>query len=103
MTSPFIPPYGLYREASHIVDSLEESPDFAAYNWDRLDSDCQTWICAIVKAAQERARKTSADVIRLDVVPVKLVNVPRRSEDPALAKANDNPAVFGPDQTGDAR
>lgn len=95
MTSPFIPPYGLYREASAIVDSLEAEPEFAAFEWDALDSSCQTWICAVVKAAQERARRAPVNVITLDVLPMKLVDVPRRSKDPMLAKANDNPEQMG--------
>jgi hypothetical protein len=93
----FHPSQELLREAHAIVESDEVLRIFAASEWDELSEDGQVWIAAIVKLAQERARGVSADIVQLPVLPTKLVNMPRRSEDPRLARGNDN----GPDFLGE--
>lgn len=90
MRAEFHPSQELLREAHAIVDSDEVLRVFAASEWDELSEDGQVWIAAIVKLAQDRARGVSADIVTLPVLPAKLVNVPRRSEDPRLARGNDN-------------
>lgn len=90
MRAEFHPSHEQLSEAQAIVDSREVLSVFAACEWDCLSEDGQVWIAAIVKLAQDRARTISAEVIDLPIVPVKLVDVPRRSEDPRLARGNDN-------------
>lgn len=90
MRAEFIPSQKQLSEAEAIVDSHEVLSAFAACEWDCLNDDGKVWIAAIVKAAQDRARGVSADIVELAVSPLKLVNVPRRSEDPRLARGNDN-------------
>lgn len=95
----FCPSQSLWREAKAIVDSPEVQGVFASCAFDELNGDGKVWICAIVNLAMERARNAPADVINLPIMPVKLVNMPRRSEDPRLARGNDN----GPDPLGAPR
>lgn len=90
MRGEFHPSQQLLREAHAIVDSDEVLRVFAASEWDELSEDGQVWIAAIVKLAQDRARGVSADVVELPLLQTKLVNLPRRSEDPRLARGNDN-------------
>lgn len=102
MRAEFHPSQQQLSEAQAIVDSDEVLRVFAACEWDCLSEDGQVWIAAIVKLAQERERGVGADVITLPVLPIRLVNVPRRSEDPRLARGNDNPGpVGGPDFLGE--
>lgn len=90
MRAEFIPSQKQLSEAEAIVDSHEVLSAFAACEWDCLNDDGKVWIAAIVKVAQDRARGVSADIVELAVLPLKLVNVPRRSEDPRLARGNDD-------------
>lgn len=99
MKAEFIPSQAQMREAESIVDSHEVLSVFAACEWDCLNDDGKVWIAAIVKLAQDRALGVSADIVTLPILPVKLVNMPRRSEDPRLACGNDN----GPDLLGAPR
>lgn len=90
MRAEFIPSQKQLSEAEAIVDSHEVLSVFAACEWDCLNDDGKVWIAAIVKVAQDRARGIGADIIELPVLPIQLVNVPRRSEDPRLGRGNDN-------------
>lgn len=90
MRAEFHPSYEQMSEAQAIVDSREVLSVFAACEWDCLSEDGQVWVAAIVKLAQDRARGKSSEIIDLPILPVKLVDVPRRSEDPRLARGNDN-------------
>lgn len=45
---------------------------------------------ALVALAEARESLLRTDVRDVPVLPIKLVNVPRRSEDPRLARGNDN-------------
>lgn len=90
MRAEFFPSQEQMSEAKAIVNSDEVLSVFAACEWDELNDDGHVWLAAIVKLAQDRARGISADIITLPVLPIKLVNIPRRSEDPRLARGNDN-------------
>ena len=49
-------------------------------------------------------RGERAGIVAVPVLRLKLVNVPRRSEDPRLARGNDNPGGAGrPDHLGDVQ
>lgn len=94
MRAEFIPSQKLLQEAETIVDSHEVLSVFAACEWDCLGDDGKVWIAAIVKLAQDRARGLTADIVDVPVLPIQLVNMPRRSEDPRLSRGNDNGADF---------
>lgn len=56
---------------------------------------------ALMALAEGRESLLSADTTEVPILPIKLVNMPRRSEDPRLSRGNDNPGASGrPDLLG---
>lgn len=81
----FHPDAALLAFAQAVVDSDPVLRVFASCEWDCLNDDGHVWIAAIIKEALARS-----GVALVPVVSMKLVDRPRRSEDPRLARANDN-------------
>lgn len=79
------PSSALWQLTASIVDSDPVISTFAAPEWDWISDDGKAWLCAIVGEATRRA-----GVAHVPVLPVRLVDRPRRSEDPRLARANDD-------------
>ena len=80
----------LWNLTASIVDSDPVLRTFAAPEWDCLDDDGKAWLCAIVGETMRRA-----GIQLVPVVSMKLVDRPRRSEDPRLARANDDGGARG--------
>lgn len=85
MSREFLPSAALWDLCASVVDSTPVLSVYASCEWEELNDDGRTWICAIVQEALKRQ-----GVALVPVLPVKLVDVSRRSEDPRLAMANDN-------------
>lgn len=79
MSAQFYPSPALAAFTASIVDSPEVLSVFASAEWGELNDDGQIWLCAIVKAALDRA-----GVALVPIVSMPLVDRPR------LARANDN-------------
>jgi hypothetical protein len=84
MIDEFRPDRVLFDLTASIVDSDAVIRTFASCEWDCLSDDGKVWLCAIVHEVLRRH-----GVALVPVLPVRLVDLPRRSEDPRLACAND--------------